>query len=115
MIPLVTSHAPMLGRTLLYTAMTRARKLLVMVGQKKALYLAVRDWRRAPRHTTLGGLLDGTLRFGWARSSDDSATEFEAALLEGDGDGTSSEPSLSPDREARQDGSVGPLGAAREP
>src|SRR5215212_8107568 len=47
-IPLVTSHAPMLGRTLLYTALTRARQLLVIVGQKKALYLAVRDWRRAP-------------------------------------------------------------------
>jgi exodeoxyribonuclease V alpha subunit len=67
-IPLVTSHAPMLGRTLLYTALTRARQLVVIVGQKKALYLAVRDWRRAPRHTALGGLLDGTLRFGWARS-----------------------------------------------
>jgi exodeoxyribonuclease V alpha subunit len=48
MIPLVTSHAPMLGRTLLYTALTRARQLVVIVGQKKALFLAVRDWRRAP-------------------------------------------------------------------
>src|SRR4051812_34424908 len=64
-IPLVTGHAPMLGRTLLYTAITRARQLVVLVGQKKALYLAVRDWRRAPRHTALGGLLDGTLRFAW--------------------------------------------------
>jgi exodeoxyribonuclease V alpha subunit len=68
-IPLVTSHAPMLGRTLLYTALTRARQLVVIVGQRKALYLAVRDWRRAPRHTALDGLLDGTLRFGWARST----------------------------------------------
>ena len=67
-IPLVTSHAPMLGRTLLYTALTRARQLVVIVGQKKALSLAVRDWRRAPRHTALGGLLDGTLRFAWARA-----------------------------------------------
>jgi exodeoxyribonuclease V alpha subunit len=64
-IPLVTSHAPMLGRTLLYTALTRARQLVVIVGQKKALFLAVRDWRRASRHTALGGLLDGTLRFDW--------------------------------------------------
>ena len=47
-IPLVTSHAPMLGRTLLYTALTRARQLVVIVGQQKALYLAVRDWRREP-------------------------------------------------------------------
>ncbi len=43
-IPLMTSHAPMLGRTLLYTALTRARQLVVIVGQKKALFLAVRDW-----------------------------------------------------------------------
>jgi ATP-dependent exoDNAse (exonuclease V) alpha subunit len=50
-IRLVTSHAPMLGKTLLYTAMTCARRLLVIAGQKKALYLAVRDWRQAPRHT----------------------------------------------------------------
>jgi exodeoxyribonuclease V alpha subunit len=66
-IPLLTSHAPMLGRTLLYTALTRARQLAVLVGQKKALYLAVRDWRRAPRHTALDGLLTGATRFDWAR------------------------------------------------
>jgi len=71
-IPLVTSHAPMLGRTLLYTALTRARQRVVLVGQKRALYLAVRDWRRASRHTALGGLLDGTQRFAWR-----SATQTE--------------------------------------
>lgn len=37
----------------------------LLVGQKKAAYLAVRDWRRAPRHTALGGLLDGTLQVAW--------------------------------------------------
>src|SRR5215216_5370482 len=50
-IPLLTSHAPLLGRTLLYTALTRARQLVVIVGQKQALYLAVRDWRRTARQT----------------------------------------------------------------
>ena len=43
-IPLVTAHAALLGRTLLYTAFTRARQLVVIVGQKKALSMAVRDW-----------------------------------------------------------------------
>ncbi|MBV9281620.1 MAG: ATP-dependent RecD-like DNA helicase [Chloroflexi bacterium] len=62
-IPLLTSHAAMLSRTLLYTALTRARQLVVLVGQRKALYLATRDWRRTARHTALGGLLDGTTRF----------------------------------------------------
>jgi exodeoxyribonuclease V alpha subunit len=64
-LPLLTTHAPMLGRTLLYTALTRARQLVVLVGQERALSLAVRDWRRAPRHTALDGLLDGTLHFAW--------------------------------------------------
>jgi exodeoxyribonuclease V alpha subunit len=67
-IPLLTSHAAILGRTLLYTAITRAKQLAVIVGQRKALGLAVRDWRRKPRHTGLAGLLDGTLRFTWSRS-----------------------------------------------
>jgi exodeoxyribonuclease V alpha subunit len=68
-IPLLTSHAAMLGRTLLYTALTRARQLVVLVGQPKALRLAVRDWRREPRHTALEGLLAGTTRFAWLRAS----------------------------------------------
>jgi hypothetical protein len=89
-IPLVTGHAPMLGRTLLYTAMTRARRLLVIVGQKKALYLATRDWRRAPRHTALGRLLDGTLRFDWRPNGGDPGQpieEAESAIWDGLGDG----------------------------
>jgi hypothetical protein len=60
----------MLGRTLLCAAMSRARRLLIIVGQKKALFLAVRDSRRAPRHTALGGPPDGTRRFGWGRADD---------------------------------------------
>lgn len=84
-IPLVTSHAPMLGRTLLYTALTRARRLVVIVGQKKALFLAVRDWRRAARHTALGRLLDGTLRFDWGRGVGGSTAPepIEDAMSEG--------------------------------
>jgi exodeoxyribonuclease V alpha subunit len=64
-IPLLTNHAMMLGRTLLYTALTRARRLVVIVGQAKALRLAVHDWRRDPRHTALEGLLMDTLHFTW--------------------------------------------------
>ena len=67
-IPLVTSHAALLGRTLLYTAVTRARRLVVLDGQRRALALAVKDWRRTPRHTALDGLLAGTLRYAWPRT-----------------------------------------------
>jgi len=62
-IPLITAHTALLGRTLLYTAFTPARQLVVIVGQRKALSMAVRDWRRAPRYTALGGLLDGMMRY----------------------------------------------------
>jgi exodeoxyribonuclease V alpha subunit len=62
-LPLLTSHAVMLNRTLLYTGVTRARRVVVIVGQPKALALAVRDWRREARRTALRGLLDGTLAF----------------------------------------------------
>ncbi|MBS1062970.1 ATP-dependent RecD-like DNA helicase [Gluconobacter wancherniae] len=48
-IPLVTQHYAMLARNLLYTGVTRGRKLVVLVGQKKALAIAVRNqggrWR----------------------------------------------------------------------
>jgi ATP-dependent exoDNAse (exonuclease V) alpha subunit len=33
----------MLGRTLLYTALTRAQQFVVIVGPKPALFLAARD------------------------------------------------------------------------
>ncbi len=42
-IPIHTQHFVMLQRNLLYTAVTRARRLVVLVGMKKALALAVRN------------------------------------------------------------------------
>ena len=42
-IPLVTDHFPMLKRSLLYTAITRGKKLVVLVGSQKALDLAVKN------------------------------------------------------------------------
>lgn len=44
-MPLVTQHYMMLRRTLLYTALTRARKLAILLGQRKALWLAVQRGR----------------------------------------------------------------------
>jgi exodeoxyribonuclease V alpha subunit len=78
-MPVLTSHAVMLGRTLLYTAITRARQLVVLVGQPRALRLAVRDWRREPRHTALEGLLAGTLRFTWPRGAAEGGGEVDDA------------------------------------
>nr|WP_284524847.1 ATP-binding domain-containing protein [Orientia tsutsugamushi] len=41
-IPLMMQHYPMLQRKLIYTAITRAKKLVIVVGQKKALNIAIK-------------------------------------------------------------------------
>jgi exodeoxyribonuclease V alpha subunit len=52
-IPVLTSHYMMLQRNLLYTAITRARRLVVLVGQPRAIALAVRNDQVAARYTGL--------------------------------------------------------------
>ncbi|WP_127354075.1 SF1B family DNA helicase RecD2 [Actinacidiphila soli] len=52
-IPVTTSAWTMLQRNLLYTAVTRAKKLVVLVGSRKALGQAVRTVSAGRRHTAL--------------------------------------------------------------
>lgn len=52
-IPVHTSHFKLLYRNLLYTAVTRGKKLVVIVGTKKALYIAVRNDEIKKRYTGL--------------------------------------------------------------
>ena len=52
-IPLHTSHYMMLYRSLLYTAVTRAKKLVIVVGSRKALGMAIRNVRVEKRNTGL--------------------------------------------------------------
>jgi exodeoxyribonuclease V alpha subunit len=52
-MPLTTQHYPMLQRNLLYTGITRARQLVVLVGTRKALAIAVRTNRVGERYTRL--------------------------------------------------------------
>lgn len=56
-IPVVTQHWTMLQRNLLYTGVTRARKLVVLVGQRRAIAAAVRTVSAARRVTRLRELL----------------------------------------------------------
>jgi len=42
-IPMLTQHYAMLQRNLLYTGVTRGKRLVVLVGQKKAVAIAVRN------------------------------------------------------------------------
>ena len=59
-IPVHTQHYMMLQRNLLYTAVTRGKKLVVLVGTKKALGMAVRRQDTNQRYTALRKRLQGT-------------------------------------------------------
>ena len=60
-IPLHTQHYMMLQRNLLYTAITRGKKLVVLVGSKKALGMAVRRQDTSQRYTALRKRLQETM------------------------------------------------------
>ena len=58
-IPVMTQHYNMLQRNLLYTGVTRGKKLVVLVGQKKAVAIAVRNVSGRRRWSKLKEWLDG--------------------------------------------------------
>jgi exodeoxyribonuclease V alpha subunit len=60
-LPLTTQHAIMLQRNLLYTAITRGRRLVVVIGTERAVALAVHNARPVVRHTGLRTRLAGRM------------------------------------------------------
>jgi exodeoxyribonuclease V alpha subunit len=56
-LPLHTSHYLMLERSLLYTALSRGRRLAVMVGPRQAIAIAVRNARLRERYSRLAACL----------------------------------------------------------
>ena len=52
-MPFMMTHYIMLQRNLLYTGVTRAKKILVLVGERKAVRLAIRNNRAVDRNTLL--------------------------------------------------------------
>lgn len=58
-LPLVTQHYVMLQRNLLYTALTRARKMVILVGSPKAVRVAVESDQPRRRQTLLAWRLGG--------------------------------------------------------
>jgi exodeoxyribonuclease V alpha subunit len=58
---MTTHHFKLLQRNLLYTAMTRGRKLVCLVGSKKAVSMAIRNNHVVFRRTTLKDRLKGRL------------------------------------------------------
>jgi exodeoxyribonuclease V alpha subunit len=59
-VPILSQHYLLLQRNLIYTAVTRARKLVVMVGSKKALAAGIRNDRITRRFTYLSQRLRRT-------------------------------------------------------
>lgn len=72
-MPFTMSHFVMLQRNLLYTGVTRAKKILVLVGEKKAVYYAIRNETMTKRNTCLAQRL---------RSESRESREVEAQLRE---------------------------------
>ncbi len=58
-MPLLTQHLIMLQRNLIYTGITRGKNLVVMIGTKKALAMAVKNAKTQQRYTFLEGRLLG--------------------------------------------------------
>ena len=58
-IPVAAQHYMLLQRNLIYTGITRGKRLLVLIGQKKALAIAVRNNRSQRRYSGLLSSLQG--------------------------------------------------------
>ena len=56
-LPMVPQHYVMLQRNLLYTAITRAQKLVVVVGSRRAMEIAIGNTEQAKRTSHLAARL----------------------------------------------------------
>jgi exodeoxyribonuclease V alpha subunit len=52
-LPIFTQHSVMLSRNLIYTGLTRAQKLAIIVGPQKAIHLAIAQVKNKERYTLL--------------------------------------------------------------
>jgi len=52
-MPVLTQHYVLLQRNLLYTGITRGKKMVVLVGTKKAIAIAIRNNKPQKRYTLL--------------------------------------------------------------
>ncbi len=84
LIPLVAAQKFMLYRNLLYTAVTRARKKVILVGQKGLLYMAVNRNGNVRRNTLLGERISLYYK-AFARSAGDAITQFVEEKLKNAG------------------------------
>ncbi len=72
-IPLATQHYAMLARNLLYTGVTRGKRLVVLVGQRKALAMAIKNGNARRRWSKLREWLQDSRRGSSGRSGPQAA------------------------------------------
>jgi exodeoxyribonuclease V alpha subunit len=60
-VPLVTQHYVLLQRNLLYTAMTRGKKLVILIGTRKALHIALKNDKPHRRLSRLAARLSSDI------------------------------------------------------
>jgi exodeoxyribonuclease V alpha subunit len=88
-IPVLTRHYAMLQRNLLYTGVTRGKRLVVLVGQKKAIAIAVRNVSGRRRRSKLKEWLRAEaltiprVTLGRSRSAPASLANSAASISQG--------------------------------
>ena len=60
-VPVVTQHYVLLQRNLIYTAITRAKRLAILIGTKKALAIGIKNNKVEKRYTYLRERLEMNL------------------------------------------------------
>jgi len=60
-VPVVTQHYILLQRNLIYTAITRAKRLAILIGTKKALAIGIKNNKVEKRYTYLRERLEMNL------------------------------------------------------
>ncbi len=79
-MPVLMKHFVMLQRNLIYTGITRAKKILVMVGTRKALAYAVRNLTVTKRNTMLRERLSGEMTAGGRGGQEKGRDEAQGAV-----------------------------------
>ena len=105
-MPFTMSHFVMLQRNLLYTGVTRAKKILVLVGEKKAVYYAIKNETTTGRNTCLARRLQPNSK---------EAQEVKAQLLKEAVDETANENGSDSNKMIVYKGSIQPSMACETP
>jgi exodeoxyribonuclease V alpha subunit len=75
-VPLLPQHYMLLQRNLLYTAVTRGKKLVIILGSKKALSIAINNDKPLDRHTLLKKRLRDELTGALEKEPDSSDFDY---------------------------------------